>query len=82
MQVDVHHVDAQVARAHDAQQGVQVGPVAVHQPAGCVHQARHFLHILVEQAERVGVGQHHPSQRLVALEPAAPPGPRCHARRI
>ena len=36
VQVEVHHVDAQIARADDAQQGIQVGAVAVDQAAAVV----------------------------------------------
>ena len=81
MQVEVHHIDAQVARAHNAQQGVQVGAIAVHQAARLVHQPRHLFHILIEQPQRVGVGEHQPGQRVIAFERAAPPGRHCHARR-
>ncbi len=38
VQVEVHHVEAQVPGPDDAQQGVQVGPVAVDQPAAFVDQ--------------------------------------------
>jgi tartrate dehydratase alpha subunit/fumarate hydratase class I-like protein len=31
---------------------------AVDQPAGLVHQLRHLQHVLLEQAQRIGVGQH------------------------
>ena len=50
VQVEVHHVEAQVARADDAQQGVQVRAVAVHQAAAAVHQLDHLLDMLIEQA--------------------------------
>src|SRR3990172_2558554 len=38
MQVVVQHVETQVAGTDDAEQGVHVGAVAVHQPAGAVYQ--------------------------------------------
>ena len=40
MQVDVHGVDAEVAGAHLADDGVEVGAVAVEVGAGLVHDAR------------------------------------------
>ena len=58
MQVHVDDVKAQVAGANDAHDGVQVGAVAVDQAAAVVDDLAHLAHVLVEQAQRVGVGQH------------------------
>ena len=55
VQVEVHHVEAEVAGADDAEQGVQVGAVAVHQAAAVVDDFDDFLDVFIEQAERVGL---------------------------
>ncbi len=58
VEVDVHGVDAEVARAHDAHDGVEVGAVAVEIGARLVHRLRDVDDLRFEQAARVGVGQH------------------------
>ena len=58
VQVDVHHVEAQVARSRDAHDGVKIRAVAIHQATGFVDDLGYFQQIFVEQAERIGVGQH------------------------
>ncbi len=63
MQVEVHQVETQVAGADDAEQGVQVCAVAVHQAAAVVDELDDLLDMLIEQAERVRVGQHHADAR-------------------
>src|SRR5262249_60880473 len=70
MQRVVHDVEPDVARLDDAQNRVEVRSIAVHQAAGRVHQARDFANVLFEQADGVGVGQHHPggARRELALE--------------
>ena len=37
VEVDVHGVDAEVARPHDAHDGVEVGAIAVEERAGLMH---------------------------------------------
>ena len=58
VQVQMHCIEAHVAGPADAHQRVQVGAVVVELGAGRVHQLRHFQNLALEQAERVGVGQH------------------------
>ena len=58
MQVDMQDIKSQIAGTGDAQQGVQVGAVAVNQPAGLMYGFDDFQHMLVEQAQRVGIGEH------------------------
>ena len=66
MQVEVHDIDAQIARAGNAEQGVHVGAVAVDQAARVVHRLHHLQDVLFEQAQRVGVRQHEASQAVIA----------------
>ncbi len=65
VQVEVHEVEAQVAGADDAEQGVQVGAIAVHQAAAVVDQLDDLFDVLVEETERVRVGQHHADDGIV-----------------
>ncbi len=67
MQVVVQDVEAQVARPHDAQQGVHIGAIPIDQSAAGVDPLDHFQNVLFEQPQRVGVGEHQPGHRLVAL---------------
>ena len=65
VQVEVQNVGAQVAGAGDADHGVHVGAVHVHQPTGIVHGRGDVGDALYEQAERVGVGDHQPGDVVV-----------------
>ena len=67
VQVEVHQVDAQVTGADDAEQRVQVGAVTVDQAAAIVHDLDHFFYVLIEQPQRIGVGQHQADDGLVTL---------------
>ena len=67
VQVDVDDVEAHVARARDAADGVQVRAVVVHERADRVEDARDLLDVLVEQAERRRVRDHQPRGVLVDL---------------
>ena len=58
VQVDVHGVDAEIAGPHLADDGVEVGAVAVEIGAGGVHGVGDLDHVALEQAAGVGVGQH------------------------
>ena len=58
VQIDVHGVDAEIAWAHPADDGVKVGPVTVEIGARLVGQARDFHDVALEQAAGVGVGNH------------------------
>ena len=60
MQVDVHRIDPEVARADLADDRVEVRPVAIDEPARGVDRVGDRLHVALEQAAGVGVGDHHP----------------------
>ncbi len=59
MQVDVHRIDAEVARAHLADDRVEVRTVAIDIAAHGVDRIGDFAEVLFEQAAGVGVGDHH-----------------------
>jgi len=59
VEVDVHDVEAHIAGAAFAEQGVEVGTVVVHQAASLVNHLSNFQHARLEDAEGVGVGHHH-----------------------
>ncbi len=58
MQIEVHAVDAEVARPDAPHQRVEVRPVAVEIRAGRVQRRRLLQYLVLEQAAGVGVGQH------------------------
>ena len=65
MQVGMADVKAQVAQLGEPQQGIQVGPVCVHQAACVVNGGRQVEYVRVEQAERVRQRQHEHRRPLV-----------------
>ena len=58
VQVDVHGVDAEVARPHPPDERVEVCTIAVEERAGAVNQLGDFKNAVLEQAAGVGVGEH------------------------
>jgi hypothetical protein len=59
VQVDVHRVDAEVAGADLADDGVEIGAVAIDEGAGGMDRVADRLHLGLEQPAGVGVGDHH-----------------------
>jgi len=81
----VDDVEAHVAGTGVAHDGVEVGAVVVEGAAGLVDQAGDLGDVLVEEAERVGVGQHQAGDLLgdlgaevVHLDPTALVGRHLH----
>ena len=66
MQIVVHHVETEIARAHDAGDRVQIGAVAIDEAAAAVDEPHHLFEVLLEQAERIRVGHHDAGERVVA----------------
>ncbi len=60
VQVHVHHVEAHVARSRLAENGVEVGPVVIEQPAGLVDDGGDFGDVALKHAQRRRIGQHQP----------------------
>ena len=58
VQVEVHHVDAEIAGARDAGQRVHVGAVHIEKRALVVQNFCDFRDALFEDAERRGIGDH------------------------
>ena len=58
MQVQVHHVHAEVAGPHLAHQRVHVGAVHVKQRALGVQNVGDLVNLVLEDAQRRGVGEH------------------------
>src|SRR5689334_17294485 len=65
VQVEVHHVEAQVAGTDDTEQGIEVRTVTVHQAAAVVNELNDPFNVLIEEAERVRVGEHHANDGIV-----------------
>ena len=59
VKVYVHHVKSHVARPANAEHGVEVRSVIVHQRAAVVHHFGNFRYARLEQSEGVRVGHHH-----------------------
>ncbi len=67
VQVEVDDVEARVARAHDAHDGVQVRAVVVERGAHVVDDPGDLLDVAVEQPERVRVREHQAGHVLGGL---------------
>ena len=67
MQVQVHHVHAEISGAHFADQRVHVGAVHVEQAALGVHDVGDLVNLLLEHAQRVGIGEHQRGDVFVHL---------------
>ena len=65
MQVEVHHIHAVVAGAHQAGERVHVGPVHVQQRAFVVENPGDRADVLLEHPQRVGVGDHQRGHVLI-----------------
>ena len=58
VQVDMHGVDAEIARPHAARDRVEIGAVAIEIGARLVHRIGDLHDAPLEQAAGVGIGQH------------------------
>ena len=58
VQVQVHHVHAEIAGARDAGERVHIGAVHVEERAAFVEDGGNFCDAFLEDAESAGVGQH------------------------
>ena len=69
VQVQMANVKPQVAQPGPPQQGVHIGPVAVHQPAAVVDNPAHFQYVPVEQPQGAGQRNHHAGEVVVGQFP-------------
>ena len=67
MQVQVHHVHAEVAGPHLAHQRIHVGAIHVHQRAFGMQHVGNLVDLLLEDAEGVGIGEHQRGNIIVHL---------------
>ena len=67
VRVVVHDIDAEIARAGDAEDRVHVRAVEIEHRAGFVHQLGHVDDVGVEFADGVGVGHHHGGNFVVEM---------------
>ena len=65
MQVEVHHIEAEVGCAALAEHGVEVCSVVVHEASALVNQLCYFGNVVLKNAKRVGVGHHHAGNGVV-----------------
>ena len=59
VQVDVHHIEAHIARTTGTQHGVEVSTIVVHQTTTVVNKLCNLRDAGLEKAKRVGIGHHH-----------------------
>ena len=67
VQVEVHHVGAEITGTHLADQSVHVGAVHVEQRALGVQQVGDLVDLLLEDAQGVGIGEHERGNVIVHL---------------
>ncbi len=67
VQIQVHHVDTEVAGTDFANQGIHVGAVHVKQAALGMHDLGNLVDLLLEHSQRVGIGQHERSDFIIHL---------------
>ena len=54
----MHHVDAEIAGTNFTDQRIHVGAVHVKQAALGMHNVGDLVDLLLEHAQRIGIGQH------------------------
>ena len=59
MQVEMHNVEAHIARPYHSEQRVHIRSVVVEQAAAAVHERGDLLDLLLEEAQGVRVGHHY-----------------------
>ena len=58
VQVEVHGVDAEIARAHLAHDGVEIRPIRIEEGSRRMHRLGDCRDVALEQPARVGIGEH------------------------
>lgn len=59
MEIDVHHVEAHIARAAGTEHRIEVGPVVVHQTTTTMDEFCDLRDMFLEESEGIGIGHHH-----------------------
>ena len=63
VQVEVHHIEPHVPGACNADERVEVGAVVVDERTRLVGETGNLHDVLLEDAQGVGIGQHHRRDR-------------------
>ncbi len=63
----MQNIETQCRRLNDAEQRVHICAVAINQTARLMDNLQRFNDVFVKQPQRVRVGDHNPSQLLIAL---------------
>ena len=58
MQIEVHHVDTEIARPGIAQNGVEIGAVVVDEAAGFMNDIDDTVEVLVPETEGIRISNH------------------------
>ena len=65
MEIDVHHVEAHIARTAYSEHRVEVSTIIIHQTAAVMHELSDFRDICFEETQCVRVCHHHRSNGVV-----------------
>ena len=58
VEIEVHYVEAHIARTHGAQQRVHIGSVIVEEASAAVYKFCNLRYFALEESERVRIGHH------------------------
>ena len=61
MEIDVHHIEAHIARATSTQHGIEIGSVVIHQASAVVDEFCNLRDTGLEKTKGIGIGHHHGS---------------------
>ena len=67
MQIDMHHVEAHIARTASPQHRIQVGTIVVHQTTTVMDEFGNLWDTHLEETEGIWIGHHHGSNLLSLL---------------
>ena len=67
VQIDMHHVEAHIARTTRPQHRIQVGTIVVHQTTTVMDEFGNLWDTHLEETEGIGIGHHHGSNLLSLL---------------
>src|SRR5258706_9520266 len=65
MKVKMHKDKAEIAGADNSEERVKIRAITIHQPATIVDKLYDFFDIFIEQTQRVWIGKHHSSDRII-----------------
>src|SRR6266849_3216130 len=58
MQVEMHHIEAHIARASDTQHSISIGTIVVQLSPSLMNHRSNLSNVAIEKAKRIGIGHH------------------------